>query len=91
MTVAAIALFIVAALIATVRVLQGPGLADRIVALDVALISFMGAIAAHAAHIGRTTYLSSLVVIAIIGFTATVSAARFMLHDDPPATEGHTS
>ena len=84
MTSVAIALFVVAALIATVRLLIGPGLAERIIALDVTLISFMGAIAAHAAQTKSTTYLITLVVLAIIGFTATVSAARFLQH-------GHTT
>ena len=44
MTAVAIGLFILAGLIATVRLLLGPNLADRIVALDVSLISFMGVI-----------------------------------------------
>lgn len=81
MTSVAIALFVIAALIATVRLLIGPGLAERIIALDVTLISFMGAIATHAAQTESTTYLIALVVLAIIGFTATVSAARFIQHD----------
>lgn len=80
MTPLAIALFVAAAVIASVRLLIAPDLADRIIALDVALISFMGAIAAHAAHTNSTEYLILLVVLAIIGFTATVSAARFLQH-----------
>ncbi len=81
MTTLTIGLFILAGLIATVRLLIGPGLAERIIALDVTLISFMGAIAAHAAHTDSTTYLILLVVLAIIGFTATVAAARFLQHE----------
>jgi len=81
MTEAAIALFVLAALIASVRLLLAPNLADRVIALDVTLISFMGAIAANAAHTNSSQYLILLVVIAIIGFTATVSAARFLQHE----------
>lgn len=95
MTTIAIALFVVAALIATVRLLLGPGLAERIIALDVVLVSFMGAIATHAAQSDSTTYLIALVVLAIIGFTATVSAARFLQHDQETSVavqpEGSTS
>ena len=76
-----IGLFVVAALIAAVRVVQGPRLADRIVALDVTLVCFMGAIAAHAALTDDTTYLILLVVLAIVGFTATVAGARFIQHE----------
>lgn len=86
MTTVAIVIFVLAAIVATIRLLLGPGLADRIIALDVTLISFMGAVATHAAHTGSTTYLTLLVVLAIIGFTATVSAARFLQHEDPVPT-----
>ncbi len=81
MTSLAIGLFILASVIATARLLIGPNLADRIIALDVTLISFMGAIATHAAHAQTTDYLILLVVLAIIGFTATVAAARFLQHE----------
>ncbi len=59
----------------------GLGLADRVMALDVALISLMGGLTVDAARRGETTNLIMLVVIAIIGFTATVAASRFMESD----------
>ncbi len=66
---------------AAARLLWGPTLADRVVALDVVLISLMGAIAVHTADTGSTVYLDLLVVIAIVGFTATVAASRFIEHE----------
>ena len=60
------------------RLLAGPDLADRIIALDVILISLMGAITVHAARSGDGTYLVLLVVLSIVGFTATVAASRFV-------------
>ena len=77
-TVIAIYCFGLAALCASYRLLIGPHLADRIAALDVALISLMGAIAVDGARRDDTTYFALLVVIAIIGFTATVAASRFI-------------
>ena len=77
MTIAAL-LFVAAALCAIYRLLVGPGLAERVLALDVALVSTMGAIAADAARRDDTTYLVLLVVIAMIGFTATAAASRFV-------------
>ncbi len=59
----------------------GLGLADRVMALDVALISLMGGLTVDAARRGETTNLIMLVVIAIVGFTATVAASRFMERD----------
>lgn len=79
----ALGAFALAALGAAYRLLRGPTLADRIAALDVALISLMGAIAVDAASTGDTVYLDLLVVIAIVGFTATVAASRFIEHGGP--------
>lgn len=82
--IVAICCFAFAALCSTVRLLQGPGLADRIMALDVTLICLMGAIAVDAARRDDTTYLVLLIVLAIIGFTATVAASKFLeLHQEP--------
>lgn len=74
----AIGCFAFAALCSTYRLLIGPGLAERVMALDVTLICGMGAIAVDAARRNDTTYLVLLVVIAIIGFTATVAASKFL-------------
>lgn len=60
------------------RLLAGPDLADRIIALDVILVSLMGAITVDAARTGDSTHLVLLVVLSIVGFTATVAASRFV-------------
>lgn len=78
MTTAAITLFLVCGLGGTYRLLRGPTLADRVVALDVVLIGFMGALVVHAASVGATRDLILVVVLSIIGFTATVASARFL-------------
>lgn len=68
---------------ALVRLFLGPNLADRVVALDVALLSLMGGIVAYAADTGEIKWLNLLVVIAIVGFTATIAASRFVEHEGP--------
>ena len=77
----ALALLLLTAACAGVRLFRGPGLADRVISLDVVLISLMGGIAVHAAETGSSSFLSLLVVIAIVGFTATVAASRFIEHE----------
>lgn len=67
-----------AAACAVYRLIVGPTLADRVIALDVALVGLMVGIAVDAAHRDDTTWLNLLVVIAIIGFTATVAVTRYM-------------
>ena len=75
----------VTAVCAAIRLLRGPTLADRVIALDVVLISLMGGIAVDAAETGETVYLNALVVIAIVGFTATVAVSRFIEHEGTDA------
>lgn len=77
----AIYCFLFAGICGAYRLLKGPDLADRIIALDVTLVSLMGAITVDAARQGSDLNLIMLVVLAIIGFTATVSASRFLEQD----------
>ncbi len=69
---------LVAAAAAVYRLAVGPTLADRVIALDVLLISLMTGIVIDAARRNTTVWLNLLVVIAIVGFTATVAVSRFM-------------
>lgn len=68
----------IASVFAIVRMVVGPTLADRVIALDVLLVSLMVAIAVDAANRDDITWLNLLVVIAIIGFTATVAVTRYI-------------
>ncbi len=60
------------------RLVRGPSLADRIVALDALLIVIVSGIAVDAARSGEGTYLDVLVVAALLGFIGTVNVARFI-------------
>ncbi len=79
-TVAAIALAAVAlsGFLCLVRLVRGPSLADRIVALDALLVVIVSGIAVDAARTGKGTYLEVLVVAALLGFIGTVNVARFI-------------
>jgi multicomponent Na+:H+ antiporter subunit F len=74
----AIAIFLLAGIFAGIRLVRGPGLADRVISLDAALVALMGAIGTRAAETGDRLYVGVLVVIAIVGFTATVVVSRFI-------------
>ncbi len=65
-------------LLCLVRLVRGPSLADRIVALDALLIVIVSGIAVGAARTGEGTYLDVLVVAALLGFVGTVNVARFV-------------
>ncbi len=87
MTFAAIICFTIAGLCGLYRLLVGPDLADRIMALDVSLISLMGAITVDSARRNDPTNLIMLAVIAIVGFTATLAGTRFI---EGPSTQKET-
>ena len=62
----------------TIRLVRGPSLADRVVALDGLLtISVMG-IAAYGALSGETIYAVVAVVFALVAFVGTATFARFI-------------
>lgn len=69
---------VVAAGAAIYRLVSGPSMADRVIALDLLLVSLMTGIVVDATHRDDQTLLNLLAVIAIIGFTATVAVSRFM-------------
>jgi multisubunit Na+/H+ antiporter MnhF subunit len=74
----AVGIFLLAGLLAGIRLVRGPDLADRVISLDVALVALMGAIGTRVAERGDTLYIGILVVIAIVAFTATVVLSRFI-------------
>jgi multisubunit Na+/H+ antiporter MnhF subunit len=74
----AIAIFLLGGILAGIRLIRGPALADRVISLDAALVALMGAIGVRVAETGDTIYIGVLVVIAIVAFTATVVLSRFI-------------
>ncbi|GIF70043.1 hypothetical protein Ais01nite_80780 [Asanoa ishikariensis] len=70
-----------AALLALIRALRGPSILDRVVATDVLLAIIVAAIATEAAYTLDATALPVLVVLSTLGFTSSVSVARFVRTD----------
>jgi len=88
-SVAVTVLLAVAGVLALVRIIRGPSVLDRILATDVLLAVVVAAVAAEAAYTQDATALPVLVVLSVLGFTGSVSVARFATrrHRDgaPPA------
>lgn len=74
----AVGIFLLAGILAGIRLVIGPSLVDRVISLDAALVALMGAIGTRVAETGNTLYIGVLVVIAIVAFTATVALSRFV-------------
>ncbi|HLT10922.1 MAG TPA: monovalent cation/H+ antiporter complex subunit F [Micromonosporaceae bacterium] len=67
----------VAGLLVTVRLLRGPAVPDRILAIDVLSVLLAGGIAVDSARRGFPEALTLVLVVALLGFVSTVLAARF--------------
>jgi Multisubunit Na+/H+ antiporter, MnhF subunit len=61
------------------RVVRGPTLPDRVIALDMLVGIVMGFIALVAIRTGFTLYIDIAISLGLVGFLATVAFARFIL------------
>ena len=61
------------------RVIKGPTLPDRVIALDMLVGIVMGFIALIAIRTGFTLYIDIAISLGLVGFLATVAFARFIL------------
>lgn len=77
-SVIALTLLSAAAAIFLGRMLTTSSLPDRMVALDALLLSVVSGIAVQAARTGDETYLTVMVVTALLGFVGTALVARFI-------------
>ncbi len=78
MIVAIFALLTAAAIGFLVRLVRGPSIADRIVALDGVLLVVVSALAVDAARVERAVFIDAVVVVGLLGFVGTAVAARFI-------------
>lgn len=78
-TFVALVLLSLALLISLVRIIIGPTLGDRVLALDLMTVLAMGFIATFAIRTGLMLYLDIAIAVALLGFLATVALARYIL------------
>ncbi len=68
----------VALALATWRLLVGPSLADRVVALDMIALVAIGMLAAFAVGVGQAVYLDLILGVALVAFLGTVAFAHYI-------------
>jgi multicomponent Na+:H+ antiporter subunit F len=73
----------VALLIAVVRLVKGPTLPDRVVAMDLIGVLVVGLIVVLAASTRVAATLDAAIVIALIGFVGTVAYATYVERGHP--------
>ena len=79
-----LAMLAVALLLALVRLVKGPALQDRVVALDFVAASTVGVIVAASAGTGQRALLDGAILIALVGFLGTVAYSWFVEKDIHP-------
>ncbi|MDL2403851.1 cation:proton antiporter [Rhizobium mayense] len=75
----ALAILSLAFLLTVFRVVVGPTLPDRVLALDMLVAVAIGFIAVIAIKTGFTLYIDIAISLGLVGFLATVAFARFIL------------
>jgi multicomponent Na+:H+ antiporter subunit F len=79
----ALVTLVVAMLVAVVRLVKGPTLPDRVVAMDLIGVLVVGLIVVLAASTGVRETLDAAIVIALIGFVATVAYGTYVERGHP--------
>lgn len=75
-----LALLCLSLLITSWRVIRGPSLADRVLALDMLVAIAIGFIAVIGIRSGYALYVDIAISLGLVGFLATIAFARFMLN-----------
>lgn len=82
-TLISLVLLAVGLVLSVVRIVVGPSLPDRVLALDLLTVIVMGFICAIAIRTGLSLYLDIALAIALLGFLATIALARYVLLRSP--------
>jgi multicomponent Na+:H+ antiporter subunit F len=75
----ALALLVLALLLTLIRLFWGPGLADRIVALDLLTTLSVSLIGVIALRTGIALQLDIALALCLVGFVSTIALARYLL------------
>ncbi|MFK7793395.1 MAG: cation:proton antiporter [Devosiaceae bacterium] len=86
-TLIAMGILVLAFLVISARIIIGPTLPDRVLALDMLVAAGIGFIAVVAVKTGYFLYLDIAIALGLVGFLATVAFARFVLKRDKPADD----
>ena len=68
---------VISALLILIRLMLGPSLPDRVVGLDMLTLSLVAFCALATLYFEQRAFLDVALVLALIGFLATVALARF--------------
>jgi len=87
---ASFALVVLSIILAFARLAKGPSLPDRVVALDMMTIAIVAFCGLAAIRYRTAAFLDVALVLALVGFLATVALARFAERNTVRSKEGTT-
>lgn len=64
------------------RLLMGPSLPDRILALDTLYVNTIALLVLLGIHLGSALYFEAALLIALMGFVGTVALCKYLLRGD---------
>ncbi len=76
------AAFTLALLLATWRLIKGPGLPDRILALDTLYVNACALLVLLGIYFSTALFFEAALLIALLGFIGTVVLSKFMIRGD---------
>jgi len=80
--VIAIAMVVLAMFLNLFRMIRGPRLSDRVLALDTLSINTIALVMLFGIGIGTTIYFEAALLIAMMGFVGTAAFCKYMLSGD---------
>ncbi|HUE94175.1 MULTISPECIES: K+/H+ antiporter subunit F [unclassified Pseudomonas] len=77
-----LAIMTLALVLTLLRLIKGPDLPDRILALDTLYINAIALIVLFGIWLGSDLYFEAALLIAVMGFVGTVAVAKYLLRGD---------
>ena len=71
-----------AMLFALVRLLRGPTVPDRVLALDTLFVAAIAELVLFGMHLGTAVYFEAALIIAMLGFVSTVVLSKYVIRRD---------
>lgn len=71
-----------AALLNLLRLLQGPSMPDRVLALDTLYINGLALVVLFGIWLNSNAFFETALLIAVMGFVSTVAVGKHLLHGD---------
>ena len=72
----------VAMLMALVRLMRGPTVPDRVLALDTLYVATIAQLILFGMHLGSAIYFEGALIIAMLGFVSTVVLSKYVIRRD---------